>query len=207
MRALAGEAGLPVVELPIDGVLTKWYGESERRLASIFRLCRQAGRMILLVDEIDALARHRRDAHEASARLVSILLMEMDGLGRASDLLLVGAANDLGGIDEAVLSRFDVQIEFGLPGSAALESVLSYYARQLPADEITELAALMEGWTFRQVARFAQDVVRSYVAALDLSLLEASDPPLPRKEDYLAALAPAEARGGDEGKRPTLHRR
>jgi len=47
----------------------------------------------------------------------------------------------------------------------------------------------MEGWSFRQVARFAQDVVRSYVAALDLSLIEASDPPLPRKEDYLAALA------------------
>jgi len=113
MRALAGEAGLPVVELPIDGVLTKWYGESERRLASVFRLCRQAGRMILLIDEIDALARHRRDAHEASARLVSILLMELDGLGGAGDLVLVGAANELSGIDAAVLSRFDVQIEFG----------------------------------------------------------------------------------------------
>jgi hypothetical protein len=199
MRALAGEAGLPVVVLPVDAVLTKWYGESERRLAAVFRLCRQAGRMILLIDEIDALARHRRDAHEASARLVSILLTEMDGLGGAGDLVLVGAANELGSIDQAVLSRFDVRIEFALPGRAALGSVLSYYARQLAADETAELAARMEGWSFRRVARFAQDVVRSYVAALDLTRLEASSPPLPRMEDYLSALEAVAPRSGNLG--------
>ena len=69
--------------------------------------------------------------------------------------------------------------------------MLACYARQLRPDEITDLAARMESWSFRQVARFAQDVVRSYVATLYLTRLDASDPPVPRMEDYLVALESA----------------
>src|SRR5207249_4082464 len=95
MRVIAGEAGLPVVILPCEAVLTKWYGESEQRLANVFAQCREAGRMILLIDEIDAIAKHRNESHETTARMVSILLSEMDGLAESNQVLLVGSANDL----------------------------------------------------------------------------------------------------------------
>jgi SpoVK/Ycf46/Vps4 family AAA+-type ATPase len=188
MKVIAAEAGLPVVVLPCDAVLSKWYGESENRLAGVFGLCRQAGRMILLIDELDALARHRSESHETTARMVSILLSEMDGMAESSEVLLVGSANDVESIDRAVLDRFDLTIEFGLPGPSQLQAALAYYAKHLSEDEVAELAARLDGWNFRKLARFAEDVVRSYVSGLDLRLLEAKDAPLPRKEDYLAAL-------------------
>lgn len=188
MRVIAGEAGLPDVVFPCEAVLTKWYGESEARLARLFGLCREAGRMILLIDELDALARHRNESHETTARMVSILLSEMDGLTESSEVLLVGSANNVESIDRAVLDRFDLKIEFGLPNRDQLHAALSYYARQLPSDDVAEIVERLNGWNFRRIARFAEDVVRSYVSSLDLSLLEASDPPLPRKQDYLAAL-------------------
>jgi AAA+ superfamily predicted ATPase len=112
----------------------------------------------------------------------------MDGLVESSDVLLVGSANDVASIDRAVLDRFDLKIEFGLPDREQLHAALAYYARQLSADDVAEVVEQLEGWNFRQVARFAEDVIRRYVASLDLTLLEAHDPPLPSKADYFAAL-------------------
>ena len=189
MKVIAGEADLPVVVLPCDAVLTKWYGESENRLASVFGLCREAGRMILLIDELDALARHRSDSHETTARMVSILLAEMDGLAESSQVLLVGSANSVESIDPAVLDRFDLQIEFGLPDGDQLRAALAYYAQHLSTTDVAELVEQLDGWNFRRISRFAEEVIRSYVSNLDLNLLEAGEPPLPGKEDYLAALA------------------
>lgn len=189
MKVIASEAGLPVVVLPCDAVLSKWYGESENRLASVFGLCREAGRMIMLIDELDALARHRSESHETTARMVSILLSEMDGLAESSQVLLVGSANNVESIDRAVLDRFDLKIEFGLPDRDQLQAALAYYAGQLSSDEVAELVGQLNGWNFRKIARFAEEVVRSYVSSLDLNLLETAEPPLPRKEDYLSALA------------------
>ena len=188
MRVIAGEAGLPVVVLPCDAVLTKWFGESENRLSSVFALCREADRMILLIDELDALARHRSESHETTARMVSILLSDMDGLAESNQVLLVGAVNDVELIDRAVLDRFDLKIEFGLPDRDQLQADLAYYAVQLSPDDCVELVERLNGWNFRKIARFAEEVVRSYVSNLDLNLLEADEPPLPRKEDYMSAL-------------------
>jgi hypothetical protein len=188
MKIIAGEAGLPVVILPCNAVLTKWFGESENRIASLFALCRSAGRMILLIDELDALARNRSESHEASARIVSVLLTEIDGFAESNEILLVGSVNDVNALDPAIYDRFDLKIEFRPPNPAQLTEALAYYARHLPADDVGELANRMEGWNFRQVARFAENVLRRYVSSLDLSALETQEPPLPGKQDYLETL-------------------
>jgi hypothetical protein len=189
MRALAGEAGLPVVSLPCDALMTKWYGESEQRLADVFRLCREAGRMILFIDELDALTRHRQGSHETTARLVSIFLAEIDGLAGCPAVVLVGSANAVSSIDAAVLDRFDVTIAFDLPTAEQRRLALSYYARHLLPGDIADLADRMDGWSLRRLARFAESVVRAYVSGLDLSQLEAPEPPLPAMEDYVRELA------------------
>ena len=131
MRVIAGETSLPVVVLPCDAVLTKWYGESENRLASVFALCREADRMIMLIDELDALARHRSESHETTARMVSILLSEMDGLAESTQVLLVGSVNDLASIDPAVSDRFDLKIGFSLPDRGQLRQALSMHQGSL----------------------------------------------------------------------------
>jgi len=188
MKIMGYEVGLPVVIFPCSAMLTKWYGESENRLTRLFDLCKESGKMILMIDELDSLAKHRNESYETTARLVSILLSEMDGLGERSDILIVGSVNDLKLIDKAVLDRFDLKIEFPNPDLNQIKKVFSYYARHLKENDVSEIAEKLIGWNFRKIARFCEDVIRSYVSNLDLTQLEAPDPPLPQKEDYLKLL-------------------
>eukprot|EP00741_Cyanophora_paradoxa_P023618 tig00021603_g22814.t1 len=89
-RILAAQCDAPLVYLPLESILSKWYGESEQHLARVFSLCRKlAPGVLLFVDEVDALA-PSRDApgpegglHEASRRMMSILLRHVDGFGAA----------------------------------------------------------------------------------------------------------------------------
>ncbi len=85
-------------------------------------------------------------------------------------------------------ARKHTKIEFRPPDRDQLQAALAYYAKQLSAGDVAEIAANFDGWNFRQVARFAENVLRRYVASLDLTQLEARDPPLPAKADYLLAL-------------------
>lgn len=191
MKVMASEAGIPVVVFPFQKVLTKWYGESEARLSSLFERAKQAGRMVLFIDELDALARKREDSFETTSRLVSILLTEMDGLSENGDILIVGSANNVEGLDKAVLDRFHVKIEYPAPNQQQIHKAFAYYARHLPDDDVAEISSRMKpgAWNYRRIARFCEEVVRRYVSGLDLSQLEANEPPLPRKEDYLRYLS------------------
>lgn len=188
MKIMGSEAGLPVVIFPCNAMLTKWYGESENRLTGLFNLCKESGKMILMIDELDSLAKHRNESYETTSRLVSILLSEMDGIGERGDILIVGSVNDLKLIDKAVLDRFELKIEFPNPDFNQIKKVFSYYARHLKENDVSEIARKLTGWNFRKIARFCEDVIRSYVSNLDLTQLEAPNPPLPQKEDYLKLL-------------------
>lgn len=185
MKIVSSEAEIPVVIVPISAVLSKWFGESERILKSIFDRTRKAGKIILMFDELDALARHRELSHEASARLVSVLLSEMEGLTTKGDVLIVGAANNINLIDKAVLDRFDIKIEFKMPELSQLREVFKFYAKHLSDEEVEKILPYLKGWNFRQVSQFCTEVLRNFVSSLDLTQLEAPEPPLPRIEFYL----------------------
>ena len=51
---------MPLIYVPLEAVASKWYGESERNLAEIFKAAEQLGGAIIFLDEIDSLATHRR---------------------------------------------------------------------------------------------------------------------------------------------------
>lgn len=74
--------------------MTKYYGESEKRLSEIWDLCMKMGRVIIFIDEIDAIAQSREsDMHEASRRILSTLLRKIDSFESSSNVLLICATN------------------------------------------------------------------------------------------------------------------
>lgn len=80
--------------MPLESIMSKFYGESEKRFADIWDTCRQLGRSIIFIDEIDALATARGDfMHEASRRILSTLLRKIDSFESSSDVLLICATN------------------------------------------------------------------------------------------------------------------
>lgn len=58
-KIIASQVGIPLIYLPLEAVMSKWYGESEKKLADIFEMANRLGKAIIFIDEVDALAVNR----------------------------------------------------------------------------------------------------------------------------------------------------
>jgi len=189
-RVISTQAAVPLIYVPLEAVLSKWYGESEGLLAKVFKAAEALGGAIIFFDELDSLggSRERGDLHEASRRLLSVLLREMDGFDAAGKrAVVIGATNRKEDLDPALLSRFDMSVMFGLPDARVRALILGQYARQLAAPDLAALAARTPGCSGRDLKdvcehterRWASKIIRGEVA-------EGTLPPLP---EYLASAA------------------
>jgi AAA+ superfamily predicted ATPase len=116
-RCVARESGAKFIHVRVSDVTSKWYGEAERKLQEAFDWARKEAPAVLFFDEIDALARPREDAHEATHRLVSTFLENMDGLQKADGVVVLAATNRPESVDPAITrpGRFDRLVEVPLP--------------------------------------------------------------------------------------------
>ena len=90
-RCLATGAGARFVHVRSTDVTSKWYGEAERQLQAVFDDARTHVPTVLFFDELDAVAPVRDDSHEATHRIVSTLLVNLDGLEDVHGVIVVGA--------------------------------------------------------------------------------------------------------------------
>ncbi|XP_043277372.1 ATPase family AAA domain-containing protein 2-like [Venturia canescens] len=112
--------------------LSKWVGESEKKLQKIFQLAQQSKPCIIFFDEVDGLAPTRSTRQDAvHASVVSTLLALMDGLDNNSEIIVIGATNRLDAIDPALRrpGRFDRELYFPLPCYMARKDILSVHVR------------------------------------------------------------------------------
>ncbi|MDD1738715.1 MAG: AAA family ATPase, partial [Methanothrix sp.] len=103
-----------------SALLSKWYGESEKRVEEIFRKARQVSPSIIFLDELDALVPVRGGGAgepHVTERVVNQLLSEMDGLEELHGVVVIGATNRPDIIDPALLrpGRFDELIMAPVP--------------------------------------------------------------------------------------------
>ncbi len=112
--ALAGELGLPLFSIRLDGLITKYMGETAAKLWLVFDAI-QSTRGVYLFDEFDALGGERgskNDVGEIRRVLNSFLqFLEQDD----SDSVVLGATNHVGLLDRALFRRFDAVLEYALP--------------------------------------------------------------------------------------------
>jgi len=86
-KAVANESEANFIGIRGPEVLSKWVGESEKRIREIFRKARQAAPTVIFIDEIDAIAPARgMEGDRVTDRLINQLLTEMDGIGTAASL-------------------------------------------------------------------------------------------------------------------------
>jgi transitional endoplasmic reticulum ATPase len=111
-KAVANESEANFITVKGSALLSKWYGESEKRVEEIFRKARQVAPAIIFLDELDALVPIRGGAAgepHVTERVVNQLLSEMDGLEELKGVVVIGATNRPDIIDTALLrpGRFD----------------------------------------------------------------------------------------------------
>jgi SpoVK/Ycf46/Vps4 family AAA+-type ATPase len=121
--ALAGELGLPLFCIQLDGLITKYLGETAAKLRLVFDAV-QSTRGVYLFDEFDALGGERGTGNEVGEirRVLNSFLqfLEQD----ESDSLVLGATNHVTLLDRALFRRFDAVLEYPLPAPEVATRVM-----------------------------------------------------------------------------------
>jgi SpoVK/Ycf46/Vps4 family AAA+-type ATPase len=188
---MAERAGVPMVYLPLEVVGSRWYGEGEKLLAKVFELTGKVGGekgALLFLDEIEALGISRdSEIHEASRRLLSVLLRSIDGVSSSDKIILVGATNRVRDMDAALRSRFDHSVKFALPDAAGREAILEGYTRHLSPRDRTAIARLTDAFSGRDLRDICEQAERRCAARIIRGL--DVDGALPGVDVYLQAAA------------------
>lgn len=135
--AVAGSMDATFFDVKLGGLLSKYFGDSSKLINALFDLAATMSPSVIFLDEIDALTQSRNGSSDSSSRRVlNTLLSELDGIdkGDESFVMVVGATNQPGDLDNAVRRRFPERLLIPLPDEPAAEEVVKIHTIQGDVD-------------------------------------------------------------------------
>ena len=139
-KAVAREAGADFFAQSAASFVEMFAGLGAARIRRLFAEARKSAPSIIFIDEIDAVGKTRgSDNNSEREQTLNQLLVEMDGMGTADNVVVIAASNLLDTLDAALLrpGRFDRQIFVSPPGVAGREDILAVHTRNKPlADDV-----------------------------------------------------------------------
>src|SRR3989344_811723 len=144
-KAVANESEAHFILLNGPEIMSKFYGESEKKIRDIFEDAEKNAPSIIFIDEVDAIAPKREEVQgEVERRVVSQLLTMMDGLKSRGRIIVIGATNRVNSIDPALRrpGRFDREVEISVPDKQARLNILKIHTRNMPLHKSVNLEAL-----------------------------------------------------------------
>jgi transitional endoplasmic reticulum ATPase len=195
-RAVANESEANFYSINGPEIMSKFYGESEARLREIFQQAQQNAPSIIFIDELDAIAPKREEVTgEVERRVVAQLLALMDGLSGRGNVIVIGATNRPGALDQALRrpGRFDREIEIGVPDKKGRYEVIQIHTRGMPLHglekpegeksgddvDLKKLADMTHGYTGADLSALGRETamkaLRRYLP--DINLEEERIPP------------------------------
>ncbi|KZF04288.1 cell division protein FtsH [Rhodococcus sp. EPR-157] len=147
-RAVAGEAGVPFFTISGSDFVEMFVGVGASRVRDLFEQAKQNSPCIIFVDEIDAVGRQRGagmgGGHDEREQTLNQLLVEMDGFGERTGVILIAATNRPDILDPALLrpGRFDRQIPVGAPDLAGRRAILAVHSAGKPVAHDADLEGL-----------------------------------------------------------------
>ena len=158
---LAGELGIPLFQVRLDGLITKYMGETAAKLRQVFDATAQT-RGVYFFDEFDAIGSQRglpNDVGEIHRVLNSFLQMIEQ---EQSHSLILAATNHVGVLDHALFRRFDDVLQYSLPDAEQIGTLLkARLATHAPKNiSWANLAKGAVGLSFADIARAAEDVLK-----------------------------------------------
>lgn len=173
-HALAGELGLSVFVVRLDGLISKFMGESIAKLRIIFDAMKSY-RAVYLFDEFDSIGSRRNqgsDVGEIRRVLNSFLInIEKD----TSNSLIIAATNLPDTLDEALFRRFDDIIEYPLPAKEDIVNVLAKHLRSFELKgiiPIDELAESLTGHSFAEIVRACEEAIKEMIISRNETISE-----------------------------------
>lgn len=164
-KAVATEANSTFFSVSSSDLVSKWMGESERLVKQLFNMARENKPAIIFIDEVDALCGPRGEGEsEASRRIKTELLVQMDGVGKDSKgVLILGATNIPWQLDAAIRRRFQRRVHISLPDTPArmrmFELAVGDTKCQMNQQDYKTLAQMSEGYSGSDISIAVQDAL------------------------------------------------
>ena len=153
-KAIASECNSTFFNISASSLTSKWVGESEKTVKSLFKLAYQKAPSIIFIDEIDSiLSKRNENENEATKRLKTEFLIQFDGLGSNTNakLLVIAATNRPMDLDEALLRRLPKRVYCGPLDAEGrfdfIKKVINRVETNLKDSEIMEIAKMTNGYS------------------------------------------------------------
>ncbi|GJM92599.1 hypothetical protein PR202_ga09081 [Eleusine coracana subsp. coracana] len=167
-KAAAGESGVPFLSISGSDFMEMFVGVGPSRVRSLFQEARQCAPSIVFIDEIDAIGRARGrgglGGHDERESTLNQLLVEMDGFGTTSGVVVLAGTNRPDILDKALLrpGRFDRQISIDKPDIKGRDQIFRIYLEKLKLDKepsfySQRLAALTPGFAGADIANVCNE--------------------------------------------------
>ena len=145
-KAVAGEAGVPFFSMSGSDFVEMFVGVGASRVRDLFRQAKEKSPCIIFIDEIDAVGRARAKnpsmgGNDERENTLNALLIEMDGFGTNSGVIILAATNRADMLDKALLraGRFDRQINVDLPDLPERKEIFQVHLRPVKTDETVDI--------------------------------------------------------------------
>lgn len=166
VRAVAHESQSHLFVCSASTVTSKWMGDAEKMVRKLFQMAHQLAPSVIFVDEIDALLSSRKSdgsEHEASRRLKTEFMVQMDGLKhQGGHLLIIGCTNTPWDVDSAVLRRLQRRIFVPLPDEDARKALFQHLLKKagkhsLTSRHISTLVNRTKGFSCSDISAIASE--------------------------------------------------
>lgn len=165
-KAVAGEAGVPFFSLSGSDFVEMFVGVGAARVRDMFQQAEQKAPCIIFIDELDALGKTRGSGnlggHDEREQTLNALLVEMDGFGSNSGVIVMAATNRPETLDAALLrpGRFDRHVLVDRPDVAGREEIIEVHLQNIKVDadvDVKALAAITSGFVGADLANMVNE--------------------------------------------------
>ena len=173
-QAAGNDLGSTFLQVESSDIFSEWVGRSEKAIKETFLIARRAAPSVILIDNIDAMARRVGEGggESVNTRVINQLLTEIDGL-KEHDVKVIGTTDRIEDIDESLLSpsRFGEVIYLTELDAADRKEILEIHLKEIEikitSEEMSAIADQTEGWSGGRLAALCEEAKLSAIREKD----------------------------------------